>query len=324
MTTAPLSTWARFWHVPLRAERLALTRILMGLALLTNQLFELLPRWGEFFGPEGSAFNGLHDADTLYHWQWSTLLFSTDRPDVLWVLFWVWVGVTVALTLGLGTRVVSVAVWFLTYCFINANPRIQNGGDMVLQCGVFLLMLAPCGRALSLDAWLRRAFGGPPGPHYTPAWPVRLMQIQLCALYCTTGLVKLQGYSLFNGTWWDGTTVHYLYNYVWMNRWSFAMLPLPLWATAPLTYASVWWETLFPLLVMNRWTRKWALWFGVLFHIGIWVTVEVGWFGFYTMALYGVWTSDAFWDRWGRKKESHAKSQSRKEDAKGEEKLQPA
>src|SRR5438874_2125883 len=99
-TPAPMSAWTRFWHVPLRAERLALTRVLLGLALLTNQLFEMLPRWGEFFGPEGSAFNGLHDADSIRHWQWSVLFVSTDRPDVLWALFWVWVGVTALLVVG--------------------------------------------------------------------------------------------------------------------------------------------------------------------------------------------------------------------------------
>jgi uncharacterized membrane protein YphA (DoxX/SURF4 family) len=65
----------------------------------------------------------------------------------------------------------------------------------------------------------------------------------------------------------------------------------------PMTYVSVWWEALFPLLVLNRYTRPVALWFGILFHLGIWFTIEVGWFGFYTMAFYGVWVPDRFWPR---------------------------
>jgi uncharacterized membrane protein YphA (DoxX/SURF4 family) len=303
----PPSLWTRFWHVPVRAERLALTRILLGLALLTNQLFELYPRWEEFFGPTGVAPNGIHDGDMLHNWSWTVVFVSTDRPDVLWLLFWAWVLVTFLFVLGLGTRVMAVAVWFLTNCFMNANPRILNGGDMVLQLGVFLLMLMPTGRALSLDAWIRRRFfGGPPGPYYTPAWGVRVLQIQLCMIYCTTGLIKLQGYGIGKGTWWDGTTVHYLYNYVWMNRWSYAQLPLPLWVTAPMTFTSVWWETLFPVfMVTNKWTRRAALLFGILFHLGIWFTVEVGWFGFYTMAFYGVFTSCEFWAWWtSRKKQA--------------------
>ena len=66
----------------------------------------------------------------------------------------------------------------------------------------------------------------------------------------------------------------------------------------PATWISVAWEVLFTPLVMCRWTRKWALWFGVLFHMGIYLTIEVGWFGFYTMSLYGVWIPGEFWDRW--------------------------
>jgi hypothetical protein len=86
-----------------------------------------------------------------------------------------------------------------------------------------------------------------------------------------------------------------------MGRWSYAQLPLPLWMTAPLTYLSVGWETLFPLLVICRWTRRWTLWFGVLFHVGIYLTIEVGWFSFYTLSLYGVWIPGEFWDRWLRR-----------------------
>ena len=34
------STWNRFWHEPLRAERLALMRILFGIALLAQQMID--------------------------------------------------------------------------------------------------------------------------------------------------------------------------------------------------------------------------------------------------------------------------------------------
>src|SRR5436309_2775139 len=68
------SVWTRFWHVPVRAERLAVTRILFGLALLTDQLFQYLPHFGEFFGPEGVAPAGLHDRWLLKNWHWRILV----------------------------------------------------------------------------------------------------------------------------------------------------------------------------------------------------------------------------------------------------------
>ncbi|MFO0844939.1 MAG: HTTM domain-containing protein [Gemmataceae bacterium] len=296
MSDNRLSTWTRFWHEPVRAERLALMRGLLGLALLADQLFQYLPNLMEFFGPTGVAPAGLHDAYQLRQWRWTVLLFNHDDPAVVYPLFWAWVGVTAAWTAGLLTRLTGVLVWFGTLCWVYRNPNILNGGDDTLQVGLFLLMLSPCGRALSLDALLFRR------PPHVPPWSVRLIQLQLCVVYLTTGFVKLVGegvgpHYLPKGTWWDGTSIHYALNYVTMSRWSFAQLPLPLWATAPLTYVSVWWETLFPLLVLWRRTRPYALWFGVLFHVGIWLTIEVGWFSFYTLSLYGVWVPDRFWER---------------------------
>jgi hypothetical protein len=296
------SWWVRFWHEPLRAERLALTRLLFGLALLTDQLFQYLPNFREFFGPEGVAPAGLHDAWLLQTWRWTALFFHTDDLGILYPAFFAWVAVTALWTLGFCTRLTNVGVWFGALCFLNRNPNLLNGGDRVLQAGLFLLMLSPCGRALSLDALLRRWWTGRAGPAYTPAWPVRLIQIQLCLIYLSTGLVKLKGEWAggpfeFKGTWWEGTSIHYALNYVTMSRWSFAQLPLPLWLTAALTYVCVWWETLFPLLVLPRWTRGPALWFGVLFHLGIYFTIEVGWFSFYTLAFYGVWVPEWFWQR---------------------------
>jgi hypothetical protein len=302
--------WQRFWHEPVRAERLAITRIFLALALLTDQLFQYWPHFEMFYGPEGVAPEGTHDEWLLKNWHWTILLFNTDNLAVVSALFWTRVGLTVAFLAGFLTRVVSMALWFLTLCFVNRNPALRNGAEDVLMVGLFLLMLAPCGRAFSVDCWLRRCRTGERGPFTTSAWPLRLIQIQVCMIYLSTGLAKLirsiDIYELMDGnwleaiekgTWWMGTSIHYVLNDTTMSRWSYAELPLPFWMTAIATYLSVGWETLFPILVMCRWTRKWALWFGVLFHLGIYLTIEVGWFGFYTVSLYGVWIPGEFWDR---------------------------
>ena len=252
------SAWVRFWHVPLRAERLAGMRILLGGALLAEQFLQYLPHLLEFYGSAGIAPAGLHDRWQLRHWRWTVLFFNSDDPTTLYSVFALWVAVTVGFVLGWRTRLMNVAVWFLTLCFVNRNPCVLNGSDDTLLVGLFLLMLMPSGRAWSLDArrLRRRSREQAAGPAYVPAWTVRVLQIQLCLIYLSTGLVKLKGTGWFEGTWWDGTSIHYVLNYIWMSRWSYAQLPLPFWMTAPLSYVSVWWEVLFPLLVLHRWTRR--------------------------------------------------------------------
>jgi len=223
---------------------------------------------------------------------------------------------TVVWLIGWKTRIANVLVWFLTIAFINRNPNIKNFGDSLLSVSLFLMMLSPSGRALSVDAWLRRRklarlvqAEAVLQPATTPAWPVRLIQIQLCMIYLSTGLAKLSANPLFGhewGTWWKGTSIWYVMNDCTRVRRAFAEYPAPFWITLVATYASVWFETLFPLLVLCRWTRRWTLWVGVLFHIGIWLTIEVGWFSFYTLCMYAVWIPDSFWSTWDPPREAYA------------------
>ena len=73
------SLWTRFWHVPVRAERLALLRILLGLFLLTDQLYQFLPYLDEFYGPHGVSPDGLNDRYALRRWFWTVVFFHTDN-----------------------------------------------------------------------------------------------------------------------------------------------------------------------------------------------------------------------------------------------------
>jgi hypothetical protein len=311
---AHASAWTRFWHAPMRAERLALTRVLFGVALLTDQLFQYLQHFADYFGPDGVGYAGLHDEFELSRWRWTILFFRTDDLTIVGTVFGLWMAATAAFTLGWHTRWMSILVWFLAMCFINRNPNLKNGGDDVLGVALFLLMLSPCGKAWSLDRLRERSkrqtglLPATPGfdPPLTPAWPVRLLQIQLCMIYMTTGLAKLVRALPYGdqdwGTWWQGTSIYYVLNDLTEARRAYAEFPIPFWMTVVATYMSVWFETLFPLLVLCRWTRRWTLWFGILFHIGIYLAIEVGWFSFYTMCMYGVWVPGELWDRFKRKK----------------------
>jgi uncharacterized membrane protein YphA (DoxX/SURF4 family) len=320
--SADWTWWQRFWHEPVRAERLAIARIFLALALLTDLLIQYLPHFAVFYGPEGVAPAHVHDEWLLGQWEWTILIFNTDNLVVVGVLFWLRVAIAVAFLVGWHTRVMSVLLYFLSMAFITRNPALRNGAEDVLRVGLFWMMFCPSGRAFSLDCrrWLKKHPEAALESPTTPAWPLRLIQIQVCMIYLSTGLAKLlRNYdgdfsTLFEGTWWEGTSLHFVLNDTTMSRWSFAQLPLPLWMTATMSYMSVWWETLFTPLVIIPWTRRWALWFGVLFHMGIFATVEIGWFSFYTLSLYGVWIPGEFWDRWlGRKKPVTSRTQVRRE-----------
>ena len=57
-----------------------------------------------------------------------------------------------------------------------------------------------CGAAWSLDRWLARRWGSPPGPRYVWSWPLRLLFVQLMFIYFMNGLYKFSGKDWNAGT----------------------------------------------------------------------------------------------------------------------------
>ena len=294
-TTTPAllkeSEWGIFWHRPLRAESLALVRIALGLALLSDLLFQYLPNLAYFYGPEGVAPAGINDEYLAKRWRWTILFFHTDDMKVVGILFAVWLIAVVCMLIGWKTRWMTILAWFMTMCFLNRNPNLKNGGDDTMQVTIFLMMFLPAGQVFSLDAWLRRSRGETVS-HWISPWPLRLLQLQLCVIYFTTGLAKLRG-----DTWLDGTSLFNALNDATMTRWSYAQLPIPFHLTQVMTWTTLAWESCFVLLVMWSRTRKWALYFGICLHLGIWISLEVGWFSLYTLSLYPAWITSAWWEK---------------------------
>src|SRR5207248_1313913 len=146
-----------------------------------------------------------------------------------------------------------------------------NAGDVVKIIVLFYLMLSPCGTAWSVDAWLRRRRTGLAGPVLVPPWPLRLLFVQMVVIYFMNGLSKWP-----SADWQGGMTLYYVLQDPAIARVSYALLPVPLWVLRCSTWLVLIWELGFPLWVALPWTRKPALWIGVLFHVGIWLSIGLG------------------------------------------------
>jgi hypothetical protein len=110
------------------------------------------------------------------------------------------------------------------------------------------------------------------------------MQCQLSLIYLATVRAKLTG-----TTWSDGTAVSYA-----LQLWDMLLLPVPSFIknNALLMNLATWGtlalETAIPILVWNRRLRPWVLGAGVLLHLGIMVTMAVG---FFTPAMFVLYLS---------------------------------
>ena len=204
-----------------------------------------------------------------------------NDPVLLRTAAWIWVGSAALLAIGWQTRAAAIVAWVLSTSFANLNPNIDNAGDVIRGIVLFYLMLCPCGAVWSLDRLFERRGMGVNDRVVVSPWPIRLLFVQLVFIYFMNGLFKLGG-----SDWWGGDSLHYVLCDVTLTRFSFAQFPLPLWLTRTSTWTVLAWEVGFPLWVSLRWTRKIALIFGVLFHIGIGVTMELGNFAPYVLTMY--------------------------------------
>jgi hypothetical protein len=164
--------------------------------------------------------------------------------------------------------------------------RLQNsmlfGLDTMTNLGLFYLMIAPCGAALSLDRWLkvrreRQRLGSkyvpqPPEPMISATFATRLIQINFCIIYFAAGTSKLLGTSWWNGTAPNGFLLNYSFapfdvpKYVeflqWLvkHRWMWELFG------AVGVIGTLFLELGFSFLVWNRRMRWFMVCGAVLFH----------------------------------------------------------
>jgi uncharacterized membrane protein YphA (DoxX/SURF4 family) len=205
-----------------------------------------------------------------------------DDPALLYSAMIAWIIATVCLLLGFCTRPAAIATWVLSLSFANLNDSIDNAGDTIRGIILFYLMLCPCGAVWSIDRLWRRWRGHDTAVVYVAPWAIRLLFVQMVFIYFCNGV-----YKLFGEHWRDGYSLYYVLSDFTLSRFSMADYPSPLWMLRVMTWSVLAWEISFPLMVvLNRWTRLVALIFGVLFHLGIGVTMELGFFVPYALCLY--------------------------------------
>lgn len=209
---------------------------------------------------------------------WAPLLGSWQNSDLMmYAAMWLWAFFTVLLLIGCWAKFSAVMVWMLAMSFGNLNPNIDNAGDTIRMLILFYLMLCPCGAVWSVDGlWKTRT-----GPVYVHPWALRLLFFQMIFIYSMNGY-----YKMFGGSWLEGTSLHYVMGDLAIARFSQMLLPMPFIITAFLSWSVLVWEISFPLLMLWKWTRRPALFFGVMFHLGIFATMELAGFALYAICLY--------------------------------------
>jgi hypothetical protein len=273
--TGPLARawrwWDDLWFGQVDARLLGLFRIALGLTLAFTHLC-LLPEIEHLLGSGAALWADKGDR----WWEYSVY----DGIADLGTLRAVHVGLAVPpllMALGIGGRLSTLASYLSLVMVVHANSAMLNSGDLLLRQWNLILLVAPATRALSVDAWVA-ARRGRPLPAVAPRLALRLVQLQLAWMYFDTGLAKMLG-----DEWTSGRATYYALHVERLQRFPDHTTAIMGWApviygSAVMTYITVYWELLWPLLVLWRPTRRLAIALGLLIHGGIAATLMVAQF----------------------------------------------
>ena len=202
----------------------------------------------------------------------------------------------VAMSLGLLTRLATATTFAIVAynLFLSTTHFHNNRAYLVIVLG--LLAVAPCGREMSVDAWIRRRRGRPPLDPSAPGWPLWLLRFECAAIYGASGLSKL-----LDPDWFGGTVT---WQRVVQARDDLS--PLPDWAVSVLTNRSfhtgaakliVLTELSIAAGLWSRRTRYAAVWVAVVFHLAIQVSASVQVFSYLAISVLVVWAVPSTRDR---------------------------
>ena len=291
-----------FWTEPVRAQPLALMRIVTAAMVLLSSLTSIGPSLHLFWFDDGLIPVAAADRMMQLGDRASVLYGVTSKAAII-AWFVLWMISLLFLLVGFFTRTACIIAFVLGVSFNIRALWTLNGGDDVAVQLLFYLMLSPCGAAWSIDALRKRlktyrdpetGFESPDArppaePVMVQPWSVRLMQIQLVIIYLFNGINKMN--LAQTNDYLTGEAVYWALNDATLTRFAFDMLPAPMWLCRLLSWGTLVFEFGFVVFIFMPRVRPYLLWGGALFHAGILATMEIGWFGQLTLCYYPVFIS---------------------------------
>ena len=270
---------------PVSMRSLALLRVLAGLVVLLH----LEPFLSDSL--DGRTYlDAFHEPYAAWY---------PEVPEAAYIgLLWLAAIAAVAMSLGLLTRVATATTFSLVAYNLLLSTTLFHNNRAYLVIVLGLLAVAPCGRELSLDSWLRRRRGRPALVLSAPAWPLWLLRFESSAVYAASGLSKL-----LDPDWLGGTVT---WQRVIRARDDLEATPLPDWAISVLTDRGfhsgvapmiVFTELFIAAALWRRGSRYLAVWVAVAFHVAIEYSASVQIFSLLAISVLLVWAVPSTRDR---------------------------
>ena len=260
---------------------MSIVRIGFG-AITTLFLLVNMPVRDRIWGPDASYTWDLFAQTSLEAGQPSLFLLSAGS---LWsdALYLALLAVSILFTLGWGGRATTIAFYVLLWSLQVRNPLATNGGDNLLRILLVYMMFAQVTAHYSLDALRarRRSERGTPPRRKSMSGTVLhnaaliACVAQVCVLYFTSGMYKIQG-----EMWQNGTALYYILRTAEYNSWPEITAMIYQWPAVVVgaTYAAVLVQVFLPFVLLNRTLKAFLLPAVMGMHIAIGVLMGLPFF----------------------------------------------
>ncbi|GAA1549210.1 HTTM domain-containing protein [Streptomyces albidochromogenes] len=311
--------WALVTVRPVSLYAASVLRIGYGLLYLIFLLREF-PYRHEIWGPSSPWTPAL--ARQLFDQTgWNSILTLSDSRTYFELCYATALVTSTLFMLGWRTRLLSVLFAVVVISFHARSIFMTDGGDNLILLMAVYLVLTACGRRWSLDARRVRIRAARAGGTTEPVRSFLSQQLrdarialitvvhncgifviaaQVCFLYGSTGLYKVQG-----ATWGNGTALHYALNLELFQPWPALshlvdQYPLPV---ALACYMTVLLQVAFPFVLFGR-LKYPVLALLLCMHIGIAVLMGLPLFSGAMIVADAVFLPDRFycllWRLWKR------------------------
>jgi len=255
------------WFFPKTDKRtLALYRIGLGLVTLLDA--------GTWFGHLQAFFS--HDGYVLGSYVQNTtpyshfsVFFWNDSTSFVYSMYAILVVSCISLMIGYASRWASILITILYVSFTSRFPLVIYGGSEILQFLQFFAIFIPFAPFLDFK---RFYFWPKDLKDMIPAWGVRMIQLNIAAVYMFSSISKLRSETWFNGTELANTLStrfsvygpRLLLTYPYLNN--------------ILTIGTLALEISAPFLLLQKSTRRFSLCLMFSLHLGILIFMNATYF----------------------------------------------
>ena len=273
---------------------------LFRFSIAALSIYDLLIAWPflrDFYTDWGILPRSALFSSSSWSYHYVSIYNISGVPAVINILFVVHLIVSLMLLFGFKTRLATFLTWFFTISLIARNPMVVTGGYVMFRLGLFWAIFLPLGARWSIDSALNNVCEN----------PVKLLKksilsaasfgviLQVLMTYVFAGFHK-------KGPEWaeDFTGIYYsLHIDQFATTFGKFLLNFPTFLefnTAFIVYLQRYGVLLFLIPIKNNYFRIIGIILFSFFHIGLNLSMNIGWFQIISIILLTIFIPPQFWD----------------------------